>query len=258
MKIFDTHVHYDDKAFDADRDDVLCNLKNKSVKNVTNIGCNVETSENTVNLTKKYEFMYGAVGIIPEECGNTTKEDLEKIRQMAKENKKIVAIGEIGLDYHYEDGPSKNVQQHIFREQINIARELGLPIVIHSRDAAEDTIKLMHEEKADETGGVMHCYSYTWETAKILLKMGFYFGVGGVVTFKNSKKLKNVVENISLQNIVLETDGPYLAPEPKRGSRNDSGNLIYVVKKIAEIKGISEDEVAETTFQNAKKLYNIN
>lgn len=257
MKIFDTHVHYDDQAFDQDREAVITGLNGENVANITNIGFDLESSRSTVELTKKYPFIYGAVGIIPEHAHEGNEENLAEIEKLASENEKVCAIGEIGLDYHYDDGPSKEKQAEVFLARMDIARRLGLPIAIHSRDAPEDTLNLMKKAHAEEIGGVMHCYSYSWETAEILLKMGFYFGIGGVVTFKNSKKLKRVVENLPIGNIVLETDGPYLSPDPFRGKRNDSSRLKYVVEKIAELKNMDPEEVARITFANAVKMYGL-
>lgn len=261
MKIFDTHVHYDDQAFDPDRDRILNSLAEGHVTEVTDIGCSVASSRAAVELAEQYPWMYAAVGIIPGECGNTSAKDLDTIREMAGSHPKVRAIGEIGLDYHYPDGPSREKQQEVFRQQLRIAAELSLPFVIHSRDAAADTVRILQEEGVSGTGdspcGVMHCYSYTWETAKILMKMGFYFGIGGVVTFRNSRKIKNVVENLPLERIVLETDCPYLAPEPVRGTRNDSRNLIHVIREISALKKIPAERVAEITYQNAEKLYRL-
>ena len=196
--IFDTHAHYDDDQFDADRDYLLDKgLKEKGVARVTNIGCDIPTSHMTDELTKKYDYIYGAVGVIPHHVGDMTDSDLEELKTIATTNDKIVAIGEIGLDYYYDE-PSRELQHKWFRAQLNLAREMGLPVVIHSREAAMDTIQIMKDCHAEEIGGVVHCYSYSMETSDDFLKMGFYFGIGGVVTFKNSKKLVRAVEHIPL------------------------------------------------------------
>lgn len=257
IKIFDTHAHYDDEDFNEDREELIAGLKDNGVFKVCNIGASMQTSRDTVLLTKKYDFFYGAVGVHPSEVDELeTIDGISELEAMAKDNEKIVSIGEIGLDYHYED-TNKELQKKWFIEQLELARRLKLPVVIHSRDAAKDTIDIMHELKAEEIGGVVHCYSYEVEMAKLYEKMGFYFGIGGVLTFKNSRKLKEVVEYLPLEKIVLETDAPYLAPTPFRGKRNNSTYITYVAEEIANIKGISVDEVYETTWNNAFRLYGI-
>ena len=261
MKIFDTHAHYDDRAFDEDREQVIAGLPGEGVAAVTDIGCDMESSERVDALTKKYDFFYGTIGVIPGECGGMKNADIDRLREIAQANKKIVAIGEIGLDYHWEDNPDKDTQKKWFRAQLDLAKELDLPVVIHSRDAAEDTLEILVEyfgkDTPDECPGVMHCYSYSKETAEILLKTGLYFGIGGVVTYKNAKKLARAVEAIPMDRIVLETDCPYLAPDPYRGKRNYSGYLTRVVERIAELKGITPEEVAKVTWNNACRLYRL-
>ena len=271
MKIFDTHAHYDDSAFDEDRDELLGgklleeisiedeegNIKKDiRVVNITNIGCSLKSSSRSVELSEMYDYMYASIGVIPHHVGDMKEEDIEELEKLAASSKKVVAIGEIGLDYYYDE-PSRELQQKWFVRQMELARELKLPIIIHSREAAQDTVELMKKAHAEEIGGVVHCYSYSEELSHEFLKMGFYFGIGGVVTFKNSKKLKRAVASIPLEKIVLETDSPYLTPSPNRGKRNDSRYLPYVVREIARLKDISEEEVAEVTFENAKKLYGI-
>lgn len=257
IKIFDTHAHYDDEAFDTDRETLLKGMKDKGVCAITNIGVTLETSQYTAKLTEQYDFMYGAVGIFPSEVACMEQSDvLSELRKLVNNYEKIVAIGEIGLDYHYED-TDKALQQKWFVSQMNLARELKVPVVIHSRDAAKDTVDFMREAHAEEIGGVIHCYSYTKETARDFLDMGFYFGIGGVVTFKNAKKLKAAVEYIPMDRIVLETDSPYLTPSPYRGERNSSAYLTYVAEQIAEIKGISVEEVYNVTWDNAHKMYRV-
>ncbi len=274
MQIFDTHAHYDDKAFDEDRDELLdgallkeLNLeyetaddkleeKKYKVSNVVNIGCSIRSSITSSEMSKKYDYMYSVVGVIPHHVDGMTEEDIDTLRNLAKENNKVVAIGEIGLDYYYDE-PARDLQKVWFVRQMELARELGLPIVIHSREAAQDTVELMKAANASEIGGVVHCYSYSEETSREFLKMGFFFGIGGVITFKNSKKLRRAVASIPLESIVLETDSPYLTPSPNRGKRNDSRYLPYVIHEIAKIKNISPEEVAETVYQNAFKLYRI-
>lgn len=251
--IFETHAHYDDNAFDADREEVLDSLQGAGISKVVNIGASLRSCKQTIELMEKYEFIYGVLGIHP--C---TAEDLnEEVFDWLKENclhEKCVAVGEIGLDYYWDD-TEREMQKEWFRRQLRLAAELKLPVVIHSRDAAQDTIQIMKEEHAEEIGGVVHCFSYTKETAKIFLDMGFYIGVGGVITFNNGKKLKEAVEEIPLERIVLETDCPYLAPVPFRGKRNSSLYLTYVIEQIAAIKGVTVEEVERVTFENALKLY---
>ena len=254
--IFDTHAHYDDKAFDPDRDELLSSFPEKGIVNITNIGYSVEGSKRSVELARKYDYIYASIGVIPHHVGDMTEDDVEELRSLAKSCDKVVAIGEIGLDYYYDE-PAKELQHKWFLRQMELAKELSLPIVVHCREAAKDTVDLMKQAHADEIGGVVHCYSYSEEMTHDFLKMGFYFGIGGVVTFKNSKKLKAAVASLPLENIVLETDSPYLTPAPHRGKRNDSSMLPLVVAEIAALKGISEQEVIDATFENAKKLYRL-
>lgn len=256
IQIFDTHAHYDDESFDDDRERLLAGFPAQGVHAVTNIGTNISASEETVRMTEKYENLYGVVGIFPSEVAELENPDnVKRLKELAKHDK-IVAIGEIGLDYHYEE-TDKALQHKWFAGQMDIARELKLPIAIHSRDAAQDTIQIMRASRAEEIGGVIHCYSYSKESARDFLNMGFYFGIGGVVTFKNAKKLKEAVAYIPLSNIVLETDAPYLTPEPFRGKRNDSSKLTYVAQAIADIKHIPVDEVYAETWKNAHQMYKI-
>mgnify|MGYP002624458550 CR=1 FL=1 len=262
VKIFETHAHYDDEAFDDDRDAIIENFKEKGIFAVTNIGADINSSENTLNLIKKYDFFYGAIGVHPSDvdCLEVFGDDIKAIKTleaMAMSSDRVVAIGEIGLDYHYED-TDKPLQEKWFRKQLELAGRLKLPVVIHSRDAAADTVDIMKSEHAEAIGGVIHCYSYSWETAKIFLDMDFYIGVGGVLTFKNGRKLRETVLHTPLDRILLETDSPYLAPEPYRGKRNNSAYIPYVAEAIAGIKGISVDEVYETTWNNAVKMYRVN
>lgn len=255
MKIFDTHAHYDDKAFDEDREDLLASLPEKGIARVVNVGASMASCSRTVELMEKHDFIYGAIGIHPNETGELDEEKLKSLREMCL-LEKCVAVGEIGLDYYW-DKPERDIQKKWFARQMNLARECRLPIVIHSRDAAKDTVDIMTAEKAGEIGGVIHCYAYTKETAKIFLDMGFYFGIGGVLTFNNARKLKEAVEYIPLDRIVLETDCPYLAPAPDRGKRNSSLKLPAVVSALAGIKGITEKEAAQATWENSVRLYGM-
>lgn len=253
--IFDTHAHYDDSDFDIDREELLSQMKAAGVSHIVNVGASLESTKSTLELAKKYDFIYAAVGIHPSDVDKLDEESFVWLRKQY-EAPKVVAVGEIGLDYYWDE-PDRAIQKEWFARQIALAREVKLPLIIHSRDAAQDTIDIMKSEKATEVGGIVHCFSYTKETAKILLDMDFSFGIGGVVTFKNAKKLKEAVEYIPLEKIVIETDCPYLSPEPNRGKRNSSLNLPYVIKAIAELKNLSEEDVMKITYENAKKIYRI-
>jgi len=253
--IFDTHVHYDDPAFDEDRDSLIASLEKSGIGNVVDIGASIDTTRKALELAHKYDFIYAAVGVHPSEVEELTEDSFELLREWSEDGR-CVAIGEIGLDYHWPE-PGRELQKKWFRRQLDLARQKQLPVVIHSRDAAKDTIDIMKEEHAEEIGGVVHCFSYTKEIAKECLDMGFYIGVGGVVTFKNGKKLREVVEITPIEKILLETDCPYLAPEPYRGKRNSSLYLPYVVEEITKIKDISAEEVIRITENNAKTMYNL-
>lgn len=255
MMIFDTHAHYDDEQFDEDREELLASMQAYGVEAVTNIGASLASSQNTIELTKKYPFVYGAIGVHPNEVDELNEDGIAWL----KENSalpKIVAVGEIGLDYYWDE-PGREVQKKWFLRQLELAREVKLPVVIHSRDAAKDTLDIMKSFHAENLGGVIHCFSYTKEMAREYLNMGFYLGIGGVVTFKNAKKLKEVVEYMPMDQMVLETDCPYLSPVPNRGKRNSSLNLPYVVEEVARLKEISVDEVIEITNRNAKTMYRL-
>lgn len=253
--IFDTHAHYDDEAFDSDREELIKELQRNNIAHIVNVGASLDSCKSTIELVNKYDFFYGALGVHPSETKLLTQEDIKWLYLKLQEDK-MVAVGEIGLDYYYDE-PEKNIQKKWFVEQLNIARQLKKPVIIHSREAAQDTLDIMKAEKCNEIGGVIHCYSYSKEMAREYLDMGFYLGIGGVVTFKNAKKLKEVVEYVPLDRIVLETDCPYLSPVPNRGQRNSSLNLKYVVDEIATIKNIKREEVINKTYNNALNLYNI-
>lgn len=253
--IFDTHAHYDDEAFEQDRKELLSGLQDAGIEAVVNISANIQGVKHTLELINQYPFIYGAVGVHPSETGELNHTLLNWLEEMARKPK-VVAIGEIGLDYHWEE-PEKEVQKHWFIRQLELARRVKLPVVIHSRDAAKDTLDIMKEGKAEETGGVIHCFSYGTDMAREYLNMGFYLGIGGVVTFANAKKLKEVVKYMPMDRLVLETDCPYLSPVPNRGKRNSSLNLPYVVEAVSQLKGILPQEVISVTNENAKKLYRI-
>lgn len=254
--IFDTHAHYDDEAFNEDREELLLSLKAAGIGNVVNIAASMESCKTTLELIKKYDFMYGALGVHPSETAELTEADMQFIKEQTNKEPKIVAIGEIGLDYYWPE-PDRDIQKKWFVRQLALAKEVKKPLVIHSREAAKDTLDIMKAEHAEESGGIIHCYSYSKESARDYLDMGFYFGIGGVVTFKNAKKLKEAVEYIPLSSILLETDCPYLAPEPNRGKRNASLYLPYVVTAISQLKNVPEEEVIAVTEENARKVFGL-
>ncbi|MDO4339092.1 MAG: TatD family hydrolase [Eubacteriales bacterium] len=256
--IFETHAHYDDEAFDPDRETLLASMEANGIGAIVNACASVDGLEATVELMEKYPFVYGAIGVHPDDADRVTEETLQKIRLLSR-HPKAVAIGEIGLDYYWHKEKEEHLlQQKMFRAQMEIAREERLPFMIHSREAAEDTLNIVREYvKNGMYGGIIHCFSYSKEIAREYLNMGLYLGIGGVVTFKNAKKLKEVVQYAPLSQLVLETDSPYLAPEPNRGKRNSSLNLPYVAAAIAQLKGITSAEVIEVTEQNARKLLKL-
>ena len=253
--IFDTHAHYDDEAFDEDREAILNSLVENGIGAVVNIGASIHSTKNTLELIKRYPFVYGAVGVHPNETGELNDHLMDWLKHVAGEEK-VVAIGEIGLDYYWNE-PEPEVQKHWFVRQLALAREVNLPVVVHSRDAAKDTLDIIKAERAGELGGVIHCFSYSLEMAREYLNLGFYLGIGGVLTFNNARKLKEVVEYMPLDRIVLETDCPYLSPVPNRGKRNSSLNLPYVVEAVSQIKGVAPEEVIAVTQQNARKMYRL-
>ena len=253
--IFDTHSHYNDKQYTQDREAVLASLKDAGVTQVVNVSASWKDLLDTLELIQKVPFMYGAVGIHPDHVGELNEERLRQLREYCHRDK-VVAVGEIGLDYHWNVEP-KEIQKKWFVCQLDLARRTKLPVIIHSRDAAKDTLDMMKAEKAGDMGGVIHCFSGSAEMAKEYVKMGYYIGVGGVVTFKNSRVLKEVVKAIPLEHIVVETDCPYLAPTPHRGKRNSSAYLPLVIEEIAKLKGITEEEVEDATYENAQRLYGL-
>ena len=252
--LFDTHAHMDDHAFDADREELLAGYPAQGLGLIMNPGCSLASSRNVDALTKRYSYLYGAVGSHPDVADEVNEAVLEEYRMLCKQNDKIKAIGEIGLDYHYEDIP-REIQLKAFRMQMALARELGLPAIVHERDAHEDGMKVV--EEFPEVTGVFHCYSGSAEMAKILVKKGWYIGFTGVLTFKNARKAIEVASSIPLERIVLETDCPYMSPEPFRGRRNDPGKLYRMAEKLAEIRGLSAEEIQRITTENGKKLYRI-
>ena len=253
--IFESHAHYDDKRFDADRKELLSSMPEHGIGTIINVGSDLEGVKKTLALTEQYEFIYGAAGIHPSDISDLNEEVYEWLKEKCR-LPKVAAVGEIGLDYYWDkDEEVKRSQRYWFCRQMELAREMGLPVIIHSRDAAEDTLKLMKGIHCEQIPGVIHCFSYSPELAEEYIKMGYYIGIGGVVTFKNSKKLKETAAKIPLERILLETDCPYLSPEPERGKRNSSRNRVYVAQEIARLRGISYEEVVDATRENAQRLF---
>lgn len=250
--IIDTHAHYDDAAFDEDREQLIGELNNANIIAV-NVGATVDSAITAYNFSQRYANIYCSLGVHPDEVEHLSDEVLQKFLELSSD-KKVVSIGEIGLDYHWMVRP-KSEQQLWFEKQIELAQQADLPINIHSRDAAADTLEIVKKTNAGKNGGIVHCYSYSAELAREYLKLGFHFGIGGVVTYKNARVVKEVVAELPLERIVLETDCPYLAPSPHRGERNDSRNLVYVAQAIAEIKGITQEEVIDASCRNARTVY---
>ena len=255
-RIFDSHAHYDDEAFDEDRIEVFEQLKEAGIIGILNCSASYESIEKTNKLTKEWDFIYGAVGIHPENANEFTKDVINEIRDIVKTNAKILAIGEIGLDYYWSENPDKSVQKDVLRSQMKLAEEMGLPVIIHDRDAHQDTLEILRE--FPKVTGIVHCFSGSVEFAKECLALGYYIGITGVVTFKNSKKVKEVVESVPMERLLVETDCPYMAPEPNRGKRNKSDYIKYVIDKIAEIKGISSKEVNEVANENLYRIMGLN
>ena len=252
--LFDTHAHMDDEAFAPDREALLAALPEQGIGLLMNPGCSLASSRNASALSQAYDYIYAAVGSHPDVADEVDEAVLEAYRMLCKQNPKIRAIGEIGLDYHYEDIP-REVQKKAFRAQMALAAELGLPVIVHERDAHEDGMKIV--EEFPEVTGVFHCYSGSAEMAKWLVSRGWYIGFTGVLTFKNARKAVEVAAQLPLDRIVLETDCPYMAPEPFRGRRNDPGKLYRMAEKLAEIRGLTVEEIHTITVENGKRLYRI-
>lgn len=250
---FDTHAHLDDGRFDADRDEVVRRIKESDICLVVNVGADMDGSAASVALSRQYDFIYAAVGVHPYDAQAMCEDDIEALREMAK-NEKVVAIGEIGLDYHYDEA-DKEKQKEWFLRQIKLAEELKLPYIVHDRDAHGDCLEVIR--KSGYFRGVMHCYSGSPEMAKELCELGFYISFAGPVTFKNGKKAKEAAMAVPMERILIETDCPYLSPEPYRGERNDSAKVCYVAKTLAELKGIKEEELAKITCENGKRFFGI-
>ena len=252
--LFDTHAHMDDRAFDVDRRQLLADLPNQGLSLVMNPGCSLASSRNVVALAGEYNYLYAAVGSHPDACDEVNDAVIDEYRRMAKDNPKVKAIGEIGLDYHYEDIP-RDIQQYAFRRQMALAAELDLPAIVHERDAHADGMQIVSEFPT--VTGVFHCYSGSLEMANWLIDRGWYIGFTGVLTFKNARKAVEVASSIPLERLVLETDCPYMAPEPFRGKRNDPGKLYRMAERLAELRGLSVEEIQRITTENGKRLYRI-
>lgn len=252
--IFESHAHYDSRKFDEDREELLNSMQENGVGTIINAGATWKSVTTGLELANQYPFVYAALGLHPDEVGDLNEERFEILKAECQKEK-VVAVGEIGLDYYW-DNESHDIQKKWFIRQLELARNLNLPVIIHSRDAAEDTLKIM-KEHAQGMRGVIHCFSYSKEMAEEYVKLGFHIGVGGVVTFKNGKKLKEVVEAIPIERILLETDSPYLAPEPHRGKRNSSLYLPHIAQMIADLKGLSYEEVVAQTERNSRELFHI-
>ena len=251
-EIFDTHSHYDDEAFDEDREAVLSQIKENGVVGILNCASSYESIDKTYNLTIQNDFIYGALGIHPENADEFNDDVEKEIIELVNKNKKIIAIGEIGLDYYWEENPSKEVQKEVFRRQMKLAETLNLPVIIHDRDAHGDTLEIMKE--FPNVKGIVHCFSGSVEFAVECIKLGYYIGVGGIVTFKNAKKIVEVVKQIPLESILVETDAPYMAPTPNRGKRNKSDYIAYIIEQIAQIKNLNPKEVNLAVNSNFKRL----
>lgn len=253
--LFDTHAHFDDEQFDADRDEVLKSLKSYGVGNIVNIGSSMKTSRTSVALAEKYDFVYATVGVHPSETGELCEADIEELKRLAA-NPKVRAIGEIGLDYHYPDDVKPSIQKKWFARQLELAKELDMPVVIHDRESKGECLEILKEHKI--SNGVVHCFSGSAETAREILKLGMMISFTGVLTFKNAKKAIAACAAVPLDRLMIETDCPYMSPEPHRGRRNFSGYVEFVARKMAEIKDVSYDELVNITERNAKRFYGIN
>jgi TatD DNase family protein len=248
----DTHTHLNAEQFDEDREAAVRRALDAGVTRIVNIGINREYIPSSIELAERYDFIWSTVGWHPQDAVTMKDGDLEWLEELSR-HPKVVAIGEIGLDYYWDTSP-KDVQHRVFREQIRLARKVGLPIVIHDREAHHDVLTILREEKAAEVGGIMHCFSGSWETAKQCLDMNFYISFGGPITFKNAKQPKEVLQKVPLDRLLIETDSPYLTPHPHRGKRNETAYVRLVAEAAAELKGISLDELARATTDNALRL----
>ena len=254
MRLFDTHAHYDSGAFNADRLEVLASMPEKGVEKILNPGCEMESSRTAVSLAEKFPFVYAAVGVHPSDCGPWEDGWLEELRTLAA-HPKVKAIGEIGLDYYWKDNPPREFQQKVFHAQLELAEQLGLAVIVHDREAHRDCLEVVRAHP--NVTGVYHCYSGSLEDAKILVKMGWMLSFTGVVTYKNARKSLEVIRWLPMDRLMIETDSPYLTPEPFRGQRNDSGKVYRVAETIAQVKGLDVEEIARITLANGKRFFGI-
>lgn len=255
MKLFDSHAHLDDEQFNEDRKEIIEKIMNSDVKRMINVGADIKTSESSIKLANEYNIIYAAIGIHPHDVSNSKIDDLEYLKELANKNKRVVAIGEIGLDYYYDNSP-RDLQRDWFAKQIKLSEELELPFIVHSRDASEDTHDII-KSNIVKSNFVLHCFGQSLEMAKKYIEMGGYISFAGPVTYKKSIKLREVVKHIPIDKILIETDSPYLSPEPKRGKRNDPTNVELIANTIANELNISIEELAEITFDNASRLFSI-
>jgi len=253
--LFETHAHLNAKEFDEDREEVIARAQENGVSTIVNIGFNAETIPTCMELAEAHDFIYAVIGWHPQDAKDMTDEHLEWIEELSR-HPKVVGLGEMGLDYYWDTSP-KDVQAEVFRKQIRLARKLDMPIIIHNRDAHQDVLTILKEEKAADVGGIMHCFSGSWETAKLALDMNFYISFGGPLTFKNAKQPKEVAAKVPQDRLLIETDCPYLTPHPFRGKRNESGYVRYVCEEMANIRGLSYEEMAQITTDNAKRLFRL-
>ncbi|MFO7263364.1 MAG: hydrolase TatD [Bacillaceae bacterium G1] len=256
MELIDTHAHLDDRKFAADLPQVIQRALDAGVKTIVNIGYNRDSIRSTLALTKQWPFIYAAVGCHPTDADEYDEEMERWLEQLVRQEDKVVAIGEVGLDYHWDTVP-RDVQEAVFRRQIALAKRLGMPLIIHNREADDDTVRILEEEGAAEVGGIMHCFAGDWAMAERCLAMNFYIGLGGLVTFKNAPQTKEVARRVPLDRLVLETDAPYMTPVPYRGKRNESSFVRYVAEAIAQLRGMTVQELAQVTTANARRLLGI-
>lgn len=254
--LIDTHAHLDDRRFNKDRDKVIERAKKAGVSNIIHVGFDERSSKEAVKMANKYEEIYAVVGVHPHDSKKASDSTMEEIYNLAKNEDKVLAVGEMGLDYFKNYSP-RQTQQKVFRTQISLAKQLDLPIVIHDRDAHQDILKIMKEEGARMVGGVLHCYSGSWEIAKECINMGFFISFAGPVTYSNARRLRDVVKQVPIEKLLIETDCPYLTPEPYRGDRNEPAYVKHVAERISEIKGMDFDIIAEKTTENAKEVFRI-
>lgn len=254
--LFDTHTHLNDQAFAEDRQQVIARAQEEGVSLLVNVGFNRETIPTTLQLAETYDFIYAAVGWHPHDAKDLTEQDLVWIEDLAKTHPKVVAIGEMGLDYYWDNSP-RDVQKEVFRQQISLAKRVKKPIIIHDRDAHRDVVDILKAEGADEVGGIMHCFGGSVEIAQECLELGFYISFGGPLTFKNAKKPKEVAAQIPLDRLLIETDSPYLTPHPFRGKRNESSYVKHVAHSLAEIKNVSFEEICQITMENGKRVFQL-